>query len=100
MADTSPKRYATRTKDPDQAAAAYRAVATRCSIDARITPVGESGDNGIKLAYELKQRGIAVSFDPLDERAVRSHDHELAWADDDPARLLEVLSPLPAWREG
>jgi hypothetical protein len=53
-------RYAMRTTDPDEAAVAYRAAATRCSIETH------PGD-GIKLAYELTRRGIAVSFDPLDK---------------------------------
>jgi hypothetical protein len=88
------QRYATRTKEPDEAASAYRAAATRCSIAVHITPKGRAGGDGIKLAYELRQRGIDVSFDPLDERNERIHQHELAWADWSSA-LADM--PVPDW---
>jgi hypothetical protein len=82
------EHYATRTRDPDEAAAAYRAAATRCGIEARITPQGRVRGNGIKLAYE----GIDVSFDTLDEREERDYAHEIAWADQS-AGLARVFSP-------
>ena len=92
-------RYAMRTTDPDEAAVAYRAAATRCSIAVHITPKGRAGGDGIKLAYELKQRGIDVSFDTLDEREERNHEHEITWADTSAGladRPLPELSRLAA----
>jgi hypothetical protein len=94
------QRYATRTQDPDEAAAAYRAAATRCNIVARITPAGRTRGNGIALAYALIQRGIAVPLDPLEEWTARSSKLELEWADQ--TELLperDIPWPLPAWRE-
>ena len=85
------QRYATRTKEPDEAASAYRAAATRCSIAVHITPKGRAGGDGLRLAYELKQRGIDVSFDTLDEREERNYEHEIAWADQSAG--LPGLSP-------
>jgi hypothetical protein len=59
--------------------------------------VGRIRGNGIKLAY-VRRRDIAVSFDPLDERATRSYAHELAWADQiDLEELLDTLPPLPPY---
>jgi hypothetical protein len=96
------QRYATRTKDPDEAAAAYRTAATRCSIAARITPEGRTRGNGIALAYELIQRGIAVSLEPLEEWPARSRKHELDWADRDSGEDYSLIDdlPLPAWYDG
>jgi hypothetical protein len=83
-----------RTRDPDEAAKGYRVVAGRCSVDVRITPKGRAGGDGIKFAYELRQRGIDVSFDPLDELVERTHAHEIAWADD---CFAITRWPLPDW---
>ena len=78
------QHYATRTKDPDEAAKACRVMADRAPVDVRITPKGRAGGDGLRLAYELKQRGIDVSFDTLDEREERNYEHEIAWADELP----------------
>jgi hypothetical protein len=96
------QRYATRTKDPDEAAKSYRVAADRCSIAARITPEGRRCGDGIALAYALMQRGIAVTLDPLDERAVRVHKQELDWADRDSGEDYSLIDdlPLPAWYDG
>jgi hypothetical protein len=96
------QRYATRTKDPDEAAAAYRAAAARATIAARITPEGRRYGNGIALAYELIRRGIAVSLDPLEEWTARSRKRELDWVDDSGALLELELNdlPLPEWQAG
>jgi hypothetical protein len=92
------QRYTTRTQDPDEAAAAYRAATLHATIAARITPEGRVRGDGIKLAYELLRRGIAVSFDPLDEYAARSYAHELAWADQLAGSGL-TCSLVPEWCE-
>jgi hypothetical protein len=96
------QRYATRTKDPDEAAAAYRAAAARATIAARITPEGRRYGNGIALAYELIRRGIAVSLDPLEEWTARSRKRELDWVDHSDALLELELNdlPLPEWQVG
>ena len=87
------QHYATRTKDPDEAAKACRVMADRCSVRCSITPKGRAGGAGIALAYELKQRGIDVSFDTLDEHAIRIHERlELDWAD-------ESNTPFATWRD-
>ena len=78
------QHYATRTKDPDEAAKACRVMADRCSVRCCITPKGRARGDGIKLAYELKQRGIDVSFNTLGEREERTYEHEIAWADELP----------------
>jgi hypothetical protein len=88
--------YATRTRDPDEAATAYRAAATRYDVEASITPRGRIRGDGIKLAYELKQRGINVSLDTLDERAERHYESELAWADQSAGSQLSHR-PFPDW---
>jgi hypothetical protein len=86
------QHYATRTKDPDEAAKACRVMADRAPIDVRITPKGRARGDGLRLAYELKQRGIDVSFDTLDEREERNYEHEIAWADRS-VGLAHVFSP-------
>jgi hypothetical protein len=87
------QRHVTRMRDVDEAAAAYRAAATRCKVEARITPQGRVRGDGIKLAYELKQRGIDVSFDSPDEDAMRIHERfELDWAD-------KSNTPFASWRD-
>ena len=88
------QHYATRTKDPDEAAKACRVMADRCSVRCSITPKGRARGDGIALAYELKQRGIDVSFDTLDEREERAYEHEIAWADWSSAFADR---PLPDW---
>ena len=88
------QHYATRTKDPDEAAKACRVAADRCSIRCSITPKGRTGGDGIKFAYELRQRGIDVSFAPIDEREERTYENEIAWADWSSA-LADL--PLPDW---
>jgi hypothetical protein len=90
---------ARRTRDPDEAAKACRVAADRCCVDVRITPKGRAGGDGLRLAYELKQRGIDVSFDTLDEREERNHEHEITWADTSAGladRPLPELSRLAA----
>jgi hypothetical protein len=89
--------YATRTRDLDEAATAYRAAATRYNVETSITPRGRIRGDGIKLAYELKQRGIDVSLDTLDERAERHYESELAWADQ-PAGSQLSHRPFPDWQ--
>jgi hypothetical protein len=91
------QRYATRTRDPDEAAAAYRAAATRASVDVRITPKGRARGDGLRLAYELKQRGIDVSLAAIDERTERVHEHEFAWADQSVALLDIPRTSFPDW---
>ena len=89
--------YFTRTRDPDAATAAYRAATTDCGlVEARITPVGRMRGDGIKLAYALKDRGVPVSLDPLDERAARAHATEIAWANSCAGRL-DALVTLPEY---
>jgi hypothetical protein len=78
----------------------HQSAVDRATIDARITPEGRRCGDGIALAYELMQRGIAVTLDPLDEWTARSRKYELDWADQGGGLDLPDDLPLPAWQEG
>jgi hypothetical protein len=92
------EREAWRIKDVEEMAALCRVVGERHAIAVRLTPQGRACGTGIKLAYELMQRGIAVSLDPLDEQTARLHESELKWADAyGGEELFTFRHALPEW---
>jgi hypothetical protein len=88
-----------RIKDVEEMVRLCRTVGERQAVEVRLTPEGRACGTGIKLAYELMQRGIVVSLNPLDERTARLHESELKWADADDGEAFAALSSrrLPDW---
>jgi hypothetical protein len=74
-----------RTRDVDEAARIWRATAATIPIEIFITPKGRECGRGIELAVELRQRGVSVTFDPVNARK-----DELDWVD---GGALEDLPP-------
>ena len=89
--------HAERTEDVDAAVKVYHAAATRGRVEVRITPQGRRLAKGIERAWELRQRGIDVPLDPLEEWIARRYAHECYWADGTSSPLDRLVVDLPPY---